>query len=250
MSTPNRVPAGVPTGGQFAASAREEAALRLALHDGPASGPADEQVGVDAATRTRFVTDSVLMAGRALRVFDDSSPGYHEGIAVADIEAHLLAYRDRVPEPHEVARDAEEFLTDQVAPNGQPATAATLREYADNLAEPDAMTWEQAQAVSDHFLRRAIFTADQIAAARRRGEPAWREYGYLNAAAEWAIAYRRPESYAAGDNISEADRLATDLIARAEERVDTPARFRPGGGQPSVEEAREVWDEHDVHEFS
>lgn len=214
--------------GKFGEQVRaEETGVRLAT---PPS--ADEVRVFDVDGRREMAATSYYSANSLLR-HDDGS-GYHEAWALADAEAYVLATADEVAEPHEVAHAA---YTEHIEPG--PKSIAEARAHLHGAEDPDdGLTWTQARAASNHFLRRSINTADQIVAARRRGDgdEQYRQMGYLNGAVRNAVAFRYGEPSGPSPR---AEALADHILDEAEERA-----VRPRGTTylASVADAEAAWD--------
>lgn len=239
----NRQPAGVPTGGQFAASVRAEATVHLTASGNdvdfaPATGPAD--TFLDSDQYAEFVDATLTRAEQAMRTEqrDDSSAGYHEGQAMADAQAFWLLQRRYVPPVHEVAWEANEFTDQMLHPEtGKISGANARRNFITGLGPYEPMSTEHAAAIADHFLVMAVSAADTVQAAgptNINGLPN-RASGALRGACTNAIRFRTGNPDPDPGQVTALEHAMQD---RARERSQIIRC-----GFPTAEEGRDVYTE-------
>lgn len=216
----HRHPKGTPAGGQFAASMRSASDIGSLL---TAPSAFDEQTR-RALARRHFDAAIAHLAVTAptSRHLDN---GYHEGLAHADFEAHVVLTRGAPAD--EAASTETAWLAgclveeaDEIRANGRGTPAVIVPHGLGPMSRAEA------RRAAGHFVRHALVLADTVAAEGRsiNGRPT-RQDAHLQGLCTHAVTCADPDV-----DDTEQERRAAALLdalrARATERQGWTARER------------------------
>lgn len=230
MSNDNRVPSGVPSGGQFAASMKAEADVDLHT----------SEVRFSAEDTQALVNETLRRAGAALQAASDDLPNYlyFGARAQTHAEAFWLLQRPEVPGVDETSNASSEFLHETLDHlTGSHPTVQAQEDLLANLGPYAPLDAEHADAIADHFLIQAARSSDALAGPRTYNDPHDYHDGARMVSTEYAVAFRTGQ---VTPDRAAVLALREHLVARAIDQQMLPAEERT---DPTAAQARALYDE-------